>query len=519
MSLRTALPTCPSLAVLALALVWLPGCGDGGPELVEVSIPDTGALGPAAREQIETARELALAEGRGDGVAWGNLGLTCHAYDFLLAAATAYENAATLAPEEPDWRYLRGRVLEALGRPDEAEREFAAAAFLAPEDLRILLGRARVNGELGRFVEAGEAARAALDLVPNDPEALLLAGRSELESGDAAAAVEYLERLFVSQPRAAPVVRELARAYSAWGRPELADELLTREATAPLVTVDPLQTELEVIRRNLPEEFERGLEAASAEELEDAARSFVAVLAQNPDNNSARMNLGTIRARQGRADQARLAFEEILRRDPEHLEARFNLGVLEARTGDDEAALVAFRRARTTAPDDPKLRFAAGGALYRLGRCEEALEEYRRAIEVEPVFELARMGEAVCRLALGRFGEAAVGLEEGLTVIPDSTGLAALQARLLAAAPEAELRDGARALALARSLVDENRTLEHVEIWAMALAETGDPEQAAELQQEILETAERTGRVDLEARLVANLSLYRAGRPCRDPSL
>jgi hypothetical protein len=72
-------------------------------------------------------------------------------------------------------------------------------------------------------------------------------------------------------------------------------------------------------------------------------------------------------------------------------------------------------------------------------------------------------------------------------------------------------------LALASALVDEERSLPHVEALAMAAAETGDYASAVRWQQAGIDAANAAGRTDLLPVLGENLERYRSGRPCRVP--
>lgn len=89
--------------------------------------------------------------------------------------------------------------------------------------------------------------------------------------------------------------------------------------------------------------------------------------------------------------------------------------------------------------------------------------------------------------------------------------------RLLAAAPDAGIRDGARAVALVRPLMLASPTLDAGEALAMAMAEIGDFDGAVELQREVIDHAKETGRGHLVAGLLVNLQLYERRRPCRTP--
>ena len=65
------------------------------------------------------------------------------------------------------------------------------------------------------------------------------------------------------------------------------------------------------------------------------------------------------------------------------------------------------------------------------------------------------------------------GFKEGRRTYPDQPEFTELLVRLLAAAPDGNVRDGAQAVALARALVEQSRSWRTLEALAMALAESG----------------------------------------------
>src|SRR5690606_3998132 len=90
-----------------------------------------------------------------------------------------------------------------------------------------------------------------------------------------------------------------------------------------------------------------------------------------------------------------------------------------------------------------------------------------------------------------------------------------LLARLLAASPDAAVRDGARAMALVEELLQSQKTTEIGETLAMALAETGDFDRAASVQRSVLQAVRRGGDQAEAGRLEQNLRRYEQRQPLR----
>ena len=88
-------------------------------------------------------------------------------------------------------------------------------------------------------------------------------------------------------------------------------------------------------------------------------------------------------------------------------------------------------------------------------------------------------------------------------------------AYLLAASPQLDLRNGARALNLAQMVYKSTGAVEHGVLVAMALGELGRCSEAAEWQRKLAAAAEQQHQTDLAAKLRAGLKQYEAGPPCR----
>lgn len=166
---------------------------------------------------------------------------------------------------------------------------------------------------------------------------------------------------------------------------------------------------------------------------------------------------------QGKLTEAIDRFDEALQHDPERVDARFQRALL----------------------------------LGHLQRFEEAVTEFERIIEQEPRHAAARRAHITTLILLQQYGPARVRLNEAMRLFTKDAELAHLQARLLATAPDERVRDGELALQVSMRLVrvvDKPRVRETL---AMALAETGEFERAAEIQRDLIQKADETGDADL----------------------
>ena len=202
---------------------------------------------------------------------------------------------------------------------------------------------------------------------------------------------------------------------------------------------------------------------------------------------------------------------------PEDTFARYNLGTLLVARGDDAAAIAEFERTLAVDPDHTLAQINLANALCRTGRCAEAAAWYERAAVADPGNLALRVGHARALGASGRWTDAAALLEEVHGQRPDDRALRGALARVLAAAPEDRVRDGQRALQIARPLVRDRPTLDEIETFAMVAAENGYFGRAVELQRQVLRAVGTALPASKKVALEANLKRYEKRTACRSP--
>jgi Flp pilus assembly protein TadD len=259
----------------------------------------------------------------------------------------------------------------------------------------------------------------------------------------------------------------------------------------------------------------RGRLAFDFGRFSEAAGEFRKALAANPGSVTARMNLGSSLARLGDATGAGEHFTEILRVDPRNSRAHYNLGLLYATQNQHERAIRHLIFALDSEPNDIEARLLLARELVKAERADEALTEFTRMVEADPGNEDALLDQVDLLLKSKQFDRAVEALEKGHALFPQKGQTAAVLAYLLAASPQLELRNGSRALDLARRVYQATGQINHGAIVAMALAELGRCSEAAEWQRRMLSAAERESRKDLVDKLKADLLRYETARPCR----
>jgi superkiller protein 3 len=451
------------------------------------------------------------------GNAFGSAGMTFHAHELRAQAEVCYRNAHTLMPEEFRWVYYLGQLQAETGNAEAAIILFNQALVLRPGDLPTLIALGQQHIRQLQIDEGERLLKKVLESDPSSAVTHFYLGQAAMTRQDHAAAVMHFTRCLELQPEATRVHVSLSAVFRALGDQARADQHLALRGKGALRLDDPWMREVQSLARGAFPLVQAGNAAFSRGEFESAVTLYRTAIEREADDATAWVNLGAALWRLGMADEATEAFEAALRLNPNLAQAHRNLGTLLAAAGDLEGAVEHQRRALERNPRDIAAHFNLANALRRLRRNDEALASFERVIELEPANTTAHLGVALCLVRQGRFRSAADELETATAAFPEDRALADATARLLAACPDDAVRDGRRAVSIARSLVRAERSLSHIETLAMAHAESGAFARAVELQRSAVAAAEKAGRADLVSRLRANLELYEAGRPCRNP--
>ena len=157
-----------------------------------------------------------------------------------------------------------------------------------------------------------------------------------------------------------------------------------------------------------------------------AAASFRASLAVEPDNIRAHNNLGQALLQLGELDAAVGCFERALQIDPNYAIGSHNLGLALRHKGDAlqelrrfDAALPIYERAARLCPQDPEILCNWANALREARRPAEALACCDRALAVRPDGAEIHNNRAGALRDLRRHPEAVVACDQALALKPD----------------------------------------------------------------------------------------------------
>jgi tetratricopeptide (TPR) repeat protein len=338
-----------------------------------------------------------------------------------------------------------------------------------------------------------------------------------LARNDFAGAVTHLERALQLAPQASSVHYPLALAYRGLGRRAEAEAHLRQRGEVDLPPADPLLDGLFGLLQNASAHEVRGSRAMAERRWDDAVASLRQAIELAPGNAFSRLNLATSLYMRGDADGALEQYRAAVRLSPGLARAHFGIGVLMDERGRDGDAIEAFATAVRHDPGYAEARFSLANALRRSGRVAESLPHYEDVLRTNPAVSQAVFGYAMGLVRVGRHQDARARLDAGMRAFPEQFGFAHALARLLAASPDAGVRDGVRALAILADVMKHEQTPAIAETMAMALAEVGRFDEAVAWQRRAIDAATGGNGEHPRPQLTANMRLYQNRQPCRVP--
>src|SRR5712692_8208168 len=483
--------------------------------LTPVHQPDLADLEPDIRDQLISLQNSLAAQTKDSATtdlklseAYGLMGQVYQAYSLTSPAKECYLNARHLAPKDFRWTYLLANVSQQEGRAEEALRYYILARGLRPDYLAAPVNLGNLYLQQNRLEEARSSFKEALALNPNCTAARYGLGQIALSNRNYDEAVKYLEQALADAPEATRIHYVLAIGYRGLGNIQKAQAHLQQQGPVGIRVSDPLLDGLKELIRGERLHLVRGRMAFDALRFSEAADEFRKAVAANPASVSARVNLGSTLAQMGDVKGAAEQYQEAIRISPSNAAAHYNLGLLLAKQNQHDRAILQFQSVLASNAKDPDARFMLAQELLRSARAEEALAEFSRVVESDPDNEEALLERVKLLFSKKQYKQALEGLEKGNALFPQKGRTAALLAYLLASSPQYDLRDGTRALALARLVYESTGLVNHGAIVAMALAELGRCSEAAEWQRQMIATAERDRDMSMVGKLNAELKRY-----------
>jgi tetratricopeptide (TPR) repeat protein len=490
--------------------------------LVPVHWPDLTKLEAEVHEQLISAQNALAAAVKEPAIpeaklseAYGTAGQIYEAYSLNSPARECYLNAGRLIRKDFRWVYLLGKLDEQDGNFDEAIGRYRLARTLRPEYAAVPVNLGNIYLQLNRLEDAKENFKAALMIDESSAAALYGLGQVALSRRSYGEAADLFEKALALAPGANRIHYSLAMAYRGLGDKKKATAHLAQQGSVGVRASDPLVDGLQDFVRGERVYLVRGRLALEAKRYAEAAAEFRKAIGAKPDSIPAHVNLGAVLVQAGDPKGAAEQYEEALRIDPKNANAHYNLAILLADENRHGSAIVHLQSVLSVDPNDLSARFFLARELLKSERPDEALVEFSRVVEADPNNEEALLERVKLLQQKKQYKLALESLEKGHAQYPQKGQTVVMLAYLLAASPQYELRNGARALELAQLVYQATRFANHGALVALALAELGRCDEASAWQRRMIAQAAEEGKSDLAEKMRADLNRYERPRPCR----
>ncbi len=468
---------------------------------------------------VSTAREAAtytdlkslwtatLARNPAAGLAHNNLGTLLLAQGHANEAITHFQQALALQPNAADVHSNLGGALLQQGRLDEAIVHLRRAIQIQPDSVQAHSNLGNALARQGRFAEALNELGRAVELQPALASAHYNLGGALLQAGRVDEAIASLERALALQPNSVDAHLSLGNAWLRKGQAARAD---THFRKAVEIQPDSAAAQLNLANALV----QQG-------QPDDAILHFQQALAAAPGSAVAHNGLGNALMQKGRTDEALAQYQTALRLKPRFAEAQLNLANLLLQRKQADEAIPHFEAALALQPNLAGAHNNLGNALLGKGRVDQAIAHFQQALQLQPDSAEAHNNLANALRQQGRAAEAVTHYEAALAALPNHPLLLNNLAWVLATCPDASIRNGPRAVALAQQAerLSEGKDPALLGTLAAACAEAGRFADAVQTARRALDLAVAQTNASQAETLRTQLRRYESGSPLRDPGL
>ena len=260
----------------------------------------------------------------------------------------------------------------------------------------------------------------------------------------------------------------------------------------------------------------RGNAWSNLRDFDKAITDYSEALRLNATYINAIVNRGNAYREIRQYDKALADYAAALKIDPKFAYAFSSRGGLYTTRG-EHAKAEADINAACAIDSRSALAFLQRGNLRRaLGQHRLAIDDYAHAIWLDPRYTAGYVERGRAHRELKQYDRALADFDKALELEPKSPSALSAKAWLLATCPEEKLRDGKKAVQLAKAADDRSKVKEprYLEAFAAAYAEAGDFDAAIALQKEVLRNAEYVKETGEWVK--KRLETYTAQKPFRE---
>jgi tetratricopeptide (TPR) repeat protein len=212
-------------------------------------------------------------------------------------------------------------------------------------------------------------------------------------------------------------------------------------------------------------------------------------------------------------------WKKALEMDPNDARANNGVAVALSVAGNSEDAIIYFRKATQINSNFFEAFYNLGLELVKKNQLNAAIDAWLNAVRIRPDFAAGHENLGYAFYLQGKFLDSLTHLRLALKDEPDRVSVLNLAASLLATCPDASIRNGTEAVALANHA--QRLTAGHdaaiLDTLSAAYAEVGRFPQAIDTEQQAIVLAAQQGKLPLANTLKAHLTRYKSNTPLREP--
>lgn len=250
---------------------------------------------------------------------------------------------------------------------------------------------------------------------------------------------------------------------------------------------------------------------------EQALNILNAVIKSKPDRHTTYNRRGSVFLEKRDLGPAINDFNTALRKNPNSAEAYCLRGIAWYLKGDVSKAIDDFNEALNKDQNYVHAYYNRGAAESRRGNLDIAKKDFSRTIELYPLYHRAYSNRGIIWQKQGEYNKALSDFNKALGILPYCSIYNNNKAWLLATCPNEKYRNGILAVTIARKALEDGDSIYFMDTLAAAFAETGNFNDAIEIQKKIIAQLEKEGdKHGVLKKFRDRLNLYKKNLPYRE---
>ena len=483
----------------------------------------------------------------------GKLGEVYQANDYYKRALQCYTIASELDPKNAKWPHHSAFLCQLMGNNEAAVRFLERTIELSPDYLPAVLKLADINYKSGRADIARKGYQACLQISANNRYALLGLARIAVDESRWEDARDILEKALKRHPDFGAINQLLATVYGHFGRTADKQRLISRSYMRFEEAPDPWTTELQLQCFDVDKLIAMANKAKQLADYERAEEIYKHAIKLDPNNVNGYVETANLYLDLKRFNDANIYLQKAIKVDPSNPQPYFKsaLLLLRAKKRPKEAEKMLLKALSLNEESNTyyflaqckyqqkqyadaieyckkslELNLARRSAHYLWGNCSKqlgdidgAIDHYLEELKNNPDFLDARMAAAELLLKQKNYKEVVYHYRQIAKERPDDIAVLNTLGWILAATPDAELRDPEAAVSFSKRACEltQRKVPVLLDTLAVAYASSGDFSRAIAVSTEAARLARLSGEEALANSISSRLKLYQSNKAYVEP--